>query len=63
MFSQINYLVMILVLFAHFFKASVWKWHSLFVCSIYGIEGTTLDEETSIIIFGIKDKQLRSENS
>ena len=33
------------------------------MCSIYGLEEATPDEKASILIFGIKEKQLRYENS
>ena len=33
------------------------------MCSIYGIEETTSVDKTSIILFGIKEKQLCCENS
>ena len=40
----------------YIFLASFCKWHTILVCSIYGIEETTSVEKTSIILFGIKDK-------
>ena len=47
----------------HFVSASFWKWHDIFMYSIYGIKETTAVDKTSIIIFGIKEKKLNRENS
>ena len=49
---------MTLLLFIHFVLVYVWKLHALFVYYIYRIEETTSVEKTSIILVGIKDKQL-----
>ena len=54
---------MTLVFFIHFVLASVWKCHALFMYYIYGIDETTPVDKTSIMIFYIKEKQLRCENS
>ena len=40
--------------FIHFVLYSVWKWHALFMFSIYCIEETTSVNKTSIILFGVK---------
>ena len=42
--------------------SSKWKWHALFVCSIYDKEEITSVEKTSIILFCIKENQLCGEN-
>ena len=63
MFLEKNDLVMTLVLFINSFLAYIWKWHALLMFYIYGIEETTPVKKTSIILFGIKEKKLRCENS
>ena len=63
MFSEKKDLVMTLVLLINFVLVSVWKRNYLLMYSIYGIEETESVEKTSIILFGIKEKQLHRENS
>ena len=62
MFSEQNDFFMTLVIFIHFVSYYVWKWHALFMYYICGIEETTLVKKHSIILVGIKYKQLRCEN-
>ena len=62
-FFEQNDLVTTLVIFTHFVLAFICKLNVLFMCSIYVVEEMTSVEKTSIILFGIKEKQLCCENS
>ena len=63
MFLEKNDSTMMFVLSINSVLASLLKWNALFMHSIYGIEETTSFKKTSIILGGIKEKQLRCENS
>ena len=54
---------MTLVIFINVVLASVFKRHVISMYSIYSIEETTQVKKTSIILGGIKEKELRYENS
>ena len=53
---------MMLLIFINFVLDYVWKWHALLMYYIYVIEETTSIKKTSIILGGIKEKQLCFEN-
>ena len=53
---------MTLVIFIHFVSNSVWKWNTILNYSIYFKEEMNSVDKISIIVYGIKEKQLRCGN-
>ena len=41
-----------------FILASIWKWHAIFIYSIYGVEETTSVKKPYILLVVTKEKEL-----
>ena len=63
LFLEINDFIMMLLIYIFFVLTFLWKRHTLFMNSIYGIEKNTSVEKKSIMLFDIKGKKLHFENS
>ena len=63
MFSERKWFFVTIIIFIEFVSASIWKWHSLFMYSIYGIEEIDTSQENICYIFVFKDKQQHNKNS
>ena len=58
-----NDFVRTIVPFIHFFPFSIWKWHTIFMYLIYGIEGKQCQSRKPMLYYlDSKDKQLYCEN-